>query len=270
MPQHVHHHSLSPSRPVVVIDNGSGMIKVGFSCSDSPRAIFPTIVGHKKESSDQKKETTNNDLNSIGSSFVGEMAIAHRELLDIKSPMENGIISNFDDMEKICYHLYPEFLSQNQVRIQSQSVMGLCSSARSDGVVLDAGYTKSYAVPILEGIALPHAIQRRFELSDGSKVNFGEELMSCPEALFNPQLIKEGEGIHKILVNSIFNSNAEITRQLFANIVLVGVFPIIELAPLSVKVKILSFPERKLFLVWRFNYELSFRIPQYGHSQKGI
>ena len=101
--------------------------------------------------------------------------------------------------------------------------------------------------------------KRRFELPDGSKVDLGEELMSCPEALFNPQLIKEeGEGIHKRLVNSIFNSNSEIRRRLFANIVLVGGstkfegFPnrlhneIIELAPLSVKVKILSFPERKL------------------------
>jgi actin len=34
--------------PIVVIDNGSAMIKAGISGEDSPRAVFPTIVGRPK------------------------------------------------------------------------------------------------------------------------------------------------------------------------------------------------------------------------------
>ena len=32
----------------VVIDNGSGMCKAGFSGEDAPRAVFPSIVGQPK------------------------------------------------------------------------------------------------------------------------------------------------------------------------------------------------------------------------------
>ena len=32
----------------VVIDNGSGMCKAGFSGEDAPRAVFPAITGHPR------------------------------------------------------------------------------------------------------------------------------------------------------------------------------------------------------------------------------
>lgn len=32
----------------LVIDNGSGMCKVGFAGDDAPRAVFPSIVGHPR------------------------------------------------------------------------------------------------------------------------------------------------------------------------------------------------------------------------------
>ncbi len=37
--------------PIVVIDNGSGMVKAGFAGEDAPRAVFPAIVGRPKHSS---------------------------------------------------------------------------------------------------------------------------------------------------------------------------------------------------------------------------
>ena len=30
----------------IVIDNGSGMCKAGFSGEDAPRAVFPSIIGN--------------------------------------------------------------------------------------------------------------------------------------------------------------------------------------------------------------------------------
>jgi actin len=36
---------------IVVIDNGSDMIKAGFVGEDAPRAVFPNIVGRPKHSS---------------------------------------------------------------------------------------------------------------------------------------------------------------------------------------------------------------------------
>jgi actin beta/gamma 1 len=33
----------------VVIDNGSGMCKAGFSGEDEPRAVFPSVVGRPED-----------------------------------------------------------------------------------------------------------------------------------------------------------------------------------------------------------------------------
>ena len=40
------------SRPHIIIDNGSGYIKAGFSGEEGPRAVFPSIVGYPKYNSD--------------------------------------------------------------------------------------------------------------------------------------------------------------------------------------------------------------------------
>lgn len=34
--------------PAIVIDNGSGLCKAGFSGDESPRAVFPSIIGRPK------------------------------------------------------------------------------------------------------------------------------------------------------------------------------------------------------------------------------
>ena len=39
---------MSDDHQVCVIDNGSGVVKAGFSGEDAPRAIFPSIVGRPK------------------------------------------------------------------------------------------------------------------------------------------------------------------------------------------------------------------------------
>jgi len=43
----------------VVIDNGTGFVKAGFSGQDLPRLIIPTVVGEKVEKPDPLANTGN-------------------------------------------------------------------------------------------------------------------------------------------------------------------------------------------------------------------
>ena len=171
----------------VVIDNGSGVIKAGFAGDQIPKCHFSSFIGRPKHVRVMAGALE-------GDIFIGPKAEEYRGLLNIRYPMEHGIVQDWNDMEKIWQYIYskeqlstfseehPVLLTEAPLNprrnrekaaeiffetfnvpalfVSMQAVLSLYATGRTTGVVLDCGDGVTHSVPIFEGFALPHSIMR--------------------------------------------------------------------------------------------------------------
>lgn len=125
--------------------------------------------------------------------YVGDEAQGVRGVLNLKYPIEHGIVTDWDDMEKIWHHTFynelriipeerPALVTEAPLNPKSnrekmmeilfekftvpafyvaiQAVLSLYASGRTTGIVLDSGDGVTHTVPVYEGYALPHSVLR--------------------------------------------------------------------------------------------------------------
>jgi actin-related protein len=89
--------------PSIVIDNGSTYLRSGISCDNWPISVIPNCIGYP--SLGNKKSFDKEYL-------IGKDAEDSRELLNIKYPIQRGIVEDIDELEKIYDHIF-----NNEMRV---------------------------------------------------------------------------------------------------------------------------------------------------------
>ena len=169
----------------ILIDNGSSLIRAGFGGDEAPKAIVPSVIGRPKY-----KGKLGSDAKDF---FVGNEALSKGGLLSLKYPIEHGIVTNWDDMEKIWHHIFynelhvdpsehpvliteashnPQANRQKMIEILletfnvpsfyigNQGILSLYASGRTTGIVLDIGDGVTQIVPGYEDYTYMDRITR--------------------------------------------------------------------------------------------------------------
>jgi len=171
----------------LVVDNGSGMVKAGFAGEEGPRAVFPAIVGRPKTQQTMHGVTQKNE-------YIGDEAMQKKGILNLTYPIDHGIVSSWEDMEKVWHHTFynelrvspeectgvilteaPRNPKANREKMTTimfetfqvkncyvaiQAVMSLYAAGRTTGLVVDSGDGVTHTVPVFEGFSIPHAVEK--------------------------------------------------------------------------------------------------------------
>ena len=177
-------------KPHIIIDNGSGYIKAGFSGETDPYSLFPSIIGYPKY-------VNNFNFNRKEKEFyIGFEAEANRGILKLDYPIKNYEIDdwiNWDDIEKIWCHIFSNELrvapeehnilltecSENQIKnrnkmaqimfetfaipglyISNPGVLTISAAGKFTGTAIDLGHSVSQFIPIFDGSPLSYGIKR--------------------------------------------------------------------------------------------------------------
>ncbi|MHA1669566.1 MAG: actin, cytoplasmic 2 [Promethearchaeota archaeon] len=191
-------------RKALVLDNGTGISKNGYAGEDQPRSVFPTVIGQPKyghimpEVKEYSREW-----------YIGEEAMELKGLMKLRFPIEHGIIDDWTLMERIWHYTFysdlrvdpsehPVLLTEAPLNprlnrekiaeimfetfnvpalyVATQAILSLYASGRTTGCVLDIGDGVSHVVPIFEGFALSHAIER-IDLAGRDVTNYLQRLL---------------------------------------------------------------------------------------------
>lgn len=192
------------SSEAIVIDNGSGLYKVGFAGEDIPRFSIPNIIGITDGTEIYSEEDKANK-------FIGWSAYEKKEKLKLFRPLERGKIVDWDAMENMWRYTFENELKSELehsklpvlisapakgfkkgrkkmlkilfesfdlpgVALISQNLLSLFSTGRATGLSIEIGEGTISSVPCFEGNVIPYA-SNQMELSGKDITKYLQSLL---------------------------------------------------------------------------------------------
>merc|ERR1712070_730626 len=172
----------------IVCDNGTGFLKCGFAGENFPSSMFPSMYGSPIVRSEE--QMLDMELKDI---MVGEECQAARSNLDVKMPVSEGIVHDWDGMIHLWDHAFHtrlqvdprdtqvllteapmnppknrekmvqimfEHYGFEAIHVDMQAVLVLYSQGLMSGTVLDCGDGVSHVLPVFNGFLLPTCTER--------------------------------------------------------------------------------------------------------------
>ena len=84
----------------LVVDNGTTMIRAGFAGDDAPIAVFSNIIGRPRRYHTPFPKSDDKEF------YVGDESQAKCGILRISHPMEQGVVTSWNDMERVWTHTF--------------------------------------------------------------------------------------------------------------------------------------------------------------------
>ncbi|KAK4809704.1 LOW QUALITY PROTEIN: hypothetical protein QYF61_006534 [Mycteria americana] len=162
--------------PAVIFDNVSGLFKAGIAGDSGPKSVFTAIKVKATMLGAGQKEC-----------YIGEEAQSKRGVPSLNYPIDHGIVTCWDDMERIWRHVYeyelrrkpvkgqwcclkpPSILSNREKMTETmfegfmvpamyvvvRATLALYASARITGIVMDGGDGVTHTSPHMKDTVYP-------------------------------------------------------------------------------------------------------------------
>ena len=251
--------------PPVVIDIGTRFTMIGFAGEESPRFVFPTVVGYPPMGT-----STGNNLEA--EYYIGQ-DLFDAKPLRLVCPLRGGLIEDWVAIETIYAHAFrllevnpsrthvlvtenffnpretKERLTQmlfhqfgvGQLYHAQRSVLALIAAQERTGIVIDFEADYLSIVPVYEEYTIPHAMQIHDPpTTTGLEIPF---IVKQVGALLD----KVDSDIHHILCNSVVLIGSSSTTSNFETTLLEELR---KKNPTVKSLRVIAPPER-LYLPWR-------------------
>ncbi|XP_060075292.1 uncharacterized protein LOC132554981 [Ylistrum balloti] len=188
--------------PTIVLDNGSYKVKAGYAGDNSPRSIFRTLVGTPLY------QHSMNEGMSRRKCYVGDQVIKNMDALDVRRPIERGIVTDWDVMETVWHHVFSDLrinpidnnvlvtepllnpmtnrekmaqvmfekIQPRGMYVISPNILSLYASGRMTGLVINSGYEVTSVICVYEGFKIAQSIFRS-DIGGNDVTNYLIELL---------------------------------------------------------------------------------------------